>query len=927
MSKPVSGRMLFRRDAKPINFLIAEAAVKTAAILAFAIPFYAQPCQVRTIAGRQAAFAGEGTPAIDAVFFDASSIAHAANGRFVVTDRLNRRVRAFTEGGSIRTIAGTGAYGDSGDGGPASFATFRSPTHVTADRSGNIYVVDSEARRIRRIGPGGEISHFAGTGIWRYSGDGGLASLAGFGSIDAIATGPDGSVYVLDGIEACVRRISPQGIISRYAGRRRPTNSGPNSGDPPDFTGPATSATFREPNSIAVDGKDNLFVSDRADRLIRKVAPDGIISRFAGGGIGGTSLGDGGLALNASVTASRIAADSSGIVYVMQEETRVRRILLSGIIEAFVPGFFRALAPIEDGRLMGVRLDSVFRLAAGSDPLRVAGINLVEYSGDGRFALGSPINLTQASGIVALPGNSVLFSDTTNGRVRRISSDGTIATIAGGGTMMPTIAGIPATTAQLGAPEGLALDGEGNLFIADRIAQRIFRLDPKGILTIIAGNGGSTGMSLQDSGSPARFVSLFAPRYIAVNSVGDVFLYQFIFNQPRYTIWRIQASDGRIYIANLNASGLPVFQPIGPLSADGEGNVLALTNQFTALARIAPDGAVSSVPVGPIFTDTINRRGFALGRQGLVAGAGYSLRLSNSPDAVSMLGHTSTWTNGSSDDGPARDLRLGTLGSLTFDGAGNLLVVDWTGFRIRRISAGCTVSSQPTALALVDGAFKSSEISPGGAATFFGQALGPTNGEGANVGQDGKVTSQIAGSRVLFDGIPAPMLFARSDQLNFMVPYSMEGRRQFYVQTEYNGIVSEPRLYLGELPRPSLFIAGTGPSGFYNSDWSINSSSNPARPGSIVFAYMNAVGPTMPAGVDGLPNTSPLPKPILPIEVTVAGFRAEIEFLGGAPGIVAGIMQMNMRIPASFTGSQFCRVFVRVTNADTFTESGVFVGP
>lgn len=896
--------------------------------LTLVIPFYAQPCHVRTIAGRQTAFTGEGTPAIDAVFFNASSIARTSSNRFIVADNLNRRVRAFTVGGSIQTIAGTGAYGDSGDGGPASLATFRSPTYVAADRLGNTYVVDSEAKRIRRIGPSGEISHFAGTGIWRYSGDGGLASQAGFGSIDEIATGPDGSLYVLDGLEACVRRITPEGVISRYAGKRRLTNSGPNSGDLPDFTGPATGATFRQPNSIAVDGKGNLFVSDRADRLIRKVAPDGTISRFAGGGSGGPSLGDGGPALNASVTASRIAADTAGIVYVMQEETRVRRILLSGIIEAFVPGFFRALTPTDDGALMGIRLDSIFRLTAGFDRLRVAGTNLTEYGGDGRPALGSPVDLAQASGIVALPNGSTLFSDTTNGRVRRISTDGTIATIAGGGTMAPTIAGVPAIAAQLGAPEGLALDREGNLFIADRIALRIFKLDPKGVLTVVAGrSGGPAGLSLQDNGALAIAVSLFAPRYIAVNSVGDVFLYQFLFNQPRNTVWRIQASNGRIYVANLNTSLLGVFDPVGPLSADGDGNVFALTRQFTALARIAPDGSVTSVRVGPIFTDANNRRGFALSRQGLAAGAGYSLRLSSSPDVVSMLGHTSTWTNGSSDDGFAQDLRLGTLGSLTFDAAGNLLVVDWMGFRIRRISAGCTISSQPTPLALVDGAFESSEISPGGAATFFGQGLGPLGGQGAAIGQDGKIASQIDGTRVLFDGVPAPMLFARSDQLNFMVPYTMEGRRQFHVQTEYNGIVSEPRLYLGELPIPSLFMAGTGPSGFYNSDWSINSSSNPARPGSVVIAYMNGVGPTIPTGIDGLPNTAPLPRPILPIEVTVCGTRANVEFLAGAPGIVAGIMQMNMRIPASITSPLFCGVVIRAADADVLTDSGVFVSP
>ena len=178
--------------------------------------------------------------------------------------------------GTIRTFAGTEAPGFSGDDGPATRAQVNGPNSIALDEAGNVYIGDSVNLRVRRVNAQGIIQTIAGSGQFRNTGDGGPALAASFGSLQGLATDADGNVYAADSINHRVRRIGADGRIVTVAG----TGVAGFSGD----GGPATAATLIEPRSVAVDRQGNLYIADYRNGRVRRVSKDGRISTFAGGG-------------------------------------------------------------------------------------------------------------------------------------------------------------------------------------------------------------------------------------------------------------------------------------------------------------------------------------------------------------------------------------------------------------------------------------------------------------------------------------------------------------------------------------------------------------------------------------------------------------------------------------------------------------------
>jgi uncharacterized protein (TIGR03437 family) len=191
-------------------------------------------------------------------------------------------------------------------------------------------------------------------------------------------------------------------------------------------------------------------------------------------------------------------------------------------------------------------------------------------------------------------------------------------------------------------------------------------------------------------------------------------------------------------------------------------------------------------------------------------------------------------------------------------------------------------------------------ISPGEIVTLFGSGLGPENGAGLTLGSNGLVTKFLTGTRVLFDGEPAAMIFAQDGQVNAVAPYAVEGRSSVQVQLEAQGQKSNVIAAQVVQAAPGIFTldsSGSGQAAALNQDGSLNSAANPAGRGSIVVFFATGAGQTEPPGVDGKPASPPLPAPVLPVAVEVAGLNAEILYAGGAPGLVAGVVQVNARIP------------------------------
>lgn len=230
--------------------------------------------------------------------------------------------------GIITTIAGVGQRGYAGDGGPASAALLSEPFMCAFDRAGNLYVAEAMNHCIRRVDrQTGEIATIAGTGAEGYTGDGGPATLATFSQPYSLQVDARGNVYVVDRLNYVIRRVDAgSGIVTTIAGTGEVGSGGDG--------GPATLAQFREPNDCFLDNSGGLLIADVQDQRIRRVdLSTGVISTFAGNGAKERS-GDGGPAADASILGARaICMDSAGNTYIAEREGNgIRRVDASGIM-------------------------------------------------------------------------------------------------------------------------------------------------------------------------------------------------------------------------------------------------------------------------------------------------------------------------------------------------------------------------------------------------------------------------------------------------------------------------------------------------------------------------------------------------------------------------------------------------------------------
>lgn len=226
---------------------------------------------ITTIAGNGKNFSGDGGPATRAgVRPDAVAVDRKGN----VYIGVSGRVRKVSPGGTITTLTGTGlcsgSYGSPrGDGGPATRAQVCDPAGLAVDGKGNVYIADAADHRVRKVSPGGTITTIAGTGKYGLSGDGGPATKAKLFRPSGVAVDGKGNVYIADTTNNRVRKVSPGGTITTFAGTGNPDAGSTFSGD----GGPATKAHLSGPRGLAVDAKGNVYVADSGNRRVRKVRP------------------------------------------------------------------------------------------------------------------------------------------------------------------------------------------------------------------------------------------------------------------------------------------------------------------------------------------------------------------------------------------------------------------------------------------------------------------------------------------------------------------------------------------------------------------------------------------------------------------------------------------------------------------------------
>ena len=220
---------------------------------------------------------------------------------------------------------------------------------------------------------------------------------------------------------------------------------------------------------------------------------------------------------------------------------------------------------------------------------------------------------------------------------------------------------------------------------------------------------------------------------------------------------------------------------------------------------------------------------------------------------------------------------------------------------------------------IVNGAsFAGGGIAPGEIVTLFGARMGPATIAPFILDGNGRVPGALAGTRVLFGGQPAPLLYVSAGQIGAIVPYSVAGRTTVDVVVDANGVRSEAVNVALAAAAPGLFTvdsSGKGQAAALNQDGSLNGPLSPVSAGDVVVLFATGEGQTLPGGQDGVLAGAGTPRPVLPVRVTIGGKEGPVLYAGGAPGLVSGVFQVNVRVPADVTAGEAVPVVLRVGEA------------
>ena len=557
---------------------------------------------ITTVAGTgKYGFSGDGGPATQALLSFARGVAVDGAGNLYIADGPNYRIRKVDSTGTITTIAGMGGGG--GDGGPAVLAQLGNPRGVAVDSAGNLYIAG--AHRIRKIDSTGTITTVAGTGKYGFSGDGGPAVLAQLMNPRGVAVDSAGNLYIADTGNHRIRKVDAAGTITTFVGTEEYGFGGDG--------GPATQARLNDPFSVAVDSAGSLYIADTGNHRIRKVDSTRTITTFVGGVFFG---GDGGPATQARLAApSGAAVDSAGNLYIVDSSNhRIRKVDSTGTITT------------------------------------VAGTGESGFSGDGGPA--TQARLAAPSGAAVDSAGNLYIVDSSNHRIRKVDSTGTITTFAGTGEVGFSGDGGPAIQAQLDTPGGVAVDSTGNLYIADTGNHRIRKVDSTGTITTFAGTG---EYGFDGDGGSASQARLTLPTGVAVDSTGNLYI----------------ADTGNHSIRKVDSTGtITTIAGMGELGFGGDGGPAMMAHLFTPF-----DVAVDST--GNLYiADNSNHR----------------IRKVDSTGTITTIAGTGGVGFGG-DGGPATQGHFYSLFGVAVDGAGNLYIADTGNHRIRLLTPTATASS------------------------------------------------------------------------------------------------------------------------------------------------------------------------------------------------------------------------------------------
>ncbi len=541
----------------------------------------------------------------------------------------------------------------------------------------------------------------------------------------------------------------------------------------------------------------------------------------------------------------------------------------------------------------------------------VAGNGTTGWSGDGGPALSAQFN--DPIRVVLDSKGDILLNDLGNNSIRMVSPDGAVNSMAGNGSPGYSGDGGSSIGAQLTSPHDIAVDSHDNLYIADTGNRRV-RIVSGGQINTFAGTGasGTQNDPLGDGGSAkdARFIT---PTGVAVDKAGNVY----VSDIGNATVRRITpdgvinrfAGTGFLSFGSFQGEGGPATKALlgvpYSLTTDAAGNVYIVDIGLGRLFRIGTDGNIHTV------RQNFSAQNCAIDAAGNIYAADYD---NNTVERITSNG-TLLWIGGNGIQAYSGDGSSGTSGSMSLpygvavDGSGNVYVAEAGNAVIRKLnprpfSIGAVSNAatiQPFSPPPSGEGESIQPISPGEIVVLFGTGLGPDTLVSNKLGSDGKFGTSLAGTTVSIGGVNAPIIYTSSTLVSVVVPYEVDGLSTADVYVTYQGnksLVNTLRVWPSAPGLFTLDSSGTGNALAVNfSNGKLNTPSNPASQGDFLILYATGEGQTTPFGVDGQLAPSPAPIPTHSVAATVNGIPANVTYAGGAPGIVAGVMQVNLQIP------------------------------
>jgi serine/threonine protein kinase/sugar lactone lactonase YvrE len=494
-------------------------------------------------------FTADGAPAGGSAVAEVTGIAQAADGSIFFSELSNRRVRRVDAQGRLQTVAGNGIQGFAGDGGPALRAALGGPRGLAFDRAGNLFIADSGNQAVRRVGLDGRITTVAGRGVI-----GNLACPSG------LAFNQKDELFVAD---PCKRQV----LVVRNGGITAVGGIGEDHAEPSGDGGPATKASFDQ-WAITFDQEENLLVTGPVYGHIYRIARDGTFKVVAGSGLWDAPRDATPASQALFDQPSGVAVDRAGNVFVSDvAANRIYRLDRAGIVNKVAGaghlffGYDGEGTPARNYRLNGPdgiragprgnivfadRRNNMVREVTAEQRLRsLAGNRDPGFSGDGGRAVDAALN--SPSGVCLDSAGNVYIADSGNHRVRKVTPDGRIVTVAGNGTPDFSGDGGAAERAALKNPSAVEVDSEGNLYIADTDNHRVRRVSG-GVISTLAGNG-RPGYSGDDG--PAANANLGLPADLALGPNRQLY----VLDRPNHRVRKIDLASGIITTFAGNGDG------------------------------------------------------------------------------------------------------------------------------------------------------------------------------------------------------------------------------------------------------------------------------------------------------------------------------------------------------------------------------------